>query len=989
MVSPFDTPPRNASHARSGSDANAVRIVPPSPPQLLDSPTTDENPFRDVAESVYNRSAFPTQSSHFLPPPKSGTSFLKESDPMARSVAAHVSDEKAVESRPPSRGTRDSSARSFLDNDGRASAASSSSRPGQRPKSPKARRNTLGRKRKQVRVNPDKTFSVVEISDQEESSAQEDEARSPSIASPSERLSGTSSSTNNRLSVSTETFTPRTRSWQSGTTVTTVTSNARSRTSELTIRNVTPEEQGSDPATPDAELVGGIRRVENSPDAKGKQPMTSDSQASPPSISEEFKRKYYLSSKTSFQSENSAAPSDSSNGQAYPSSPPVFATTRRHSSSTSSNEQRLPSPKLPSSNGSYGEEATVIHHTISASSSNPNYEVLGQTSPAYSPTSSSYHQRRVTLPLSSDENYKILGQTSPTGSGSVLQRGGSSAQSSEQNYVVHGKTSPGSSHPVSPADLSDSNFEFSPNPSLLQLPAQPQPTYSRESLVIPPLQPRPQRSSEGFGYYKQHSRESLRSASQTSLTPSFIDDAKIALAAGKQVARIPSLNNIPESGSWLGDLGLTPLPKDEKRTDSHQWTPELSTVVSMSDQMASGEASRQMSEGFRKSSAISSVDTDRYQKSSSVPLVDNRAETDSLDFPQPSYNLNRRHFSDSTVRLIDDHDEGDDQITEIPRLHERPSRTRLSYLSSPYAYTDTGRSNSIRSFGSSRAGSMLSNGIPTWARLYYGSGEQRSIDAALSSRAASTRRNSSDRSRSPDSAYIPQAIYSARRRPRENELHPMSAQHSRHTSLQQSIRNSFHSRHSSLQRSHLSVQHSREQSTQSNYTQSIDFAPAPPSKSEVQSARSAPSANSKVDIEQSFIDRMRKPSSVWSPHLQLDKRAEPRDRAWEAHSVDWSQSGISSRRNMQVMLFIAGFIFPISWMVASFLPLPNRPELPPMTEEDQRRSRHDILLERNRIWSPMDEQRYQSARWWRILNRIFSVAGVVIIVVIVVLVVTR
>jgi len=70
-------------------------------------------------------------------------------------------------------------------------------------------------------------------------------------------------------------------------------------------------------------------------------------------------------------------------------------------------------------------------------------------------------------------------------------------------------------------------------------------------------------------------------------------------------------------------------------------------------------------------------------------------------------------------------------------------------------------------------------------------------------------------------------------------------------------------------------------------------------------------------------------------------------------------------------------------MIAAFIPLPPRPELPSMTEADHGKSRLDILEEMNRLWSPMDERRYQSARWWRILNRIFSVVGVAIIVLIV------
>lgn len=70
-------------------------------------------------------------------------------------------------------------------------------------------------------------------------------------------------------------------------------------------------------------------------------------------------------------------------------------------------------------------------------------------------------------------------------------------------------------------------------------------------------------------------------------------------------------------------------------------------------------------------------------------------------------------------------------------------------------------------------------------------------------------------------------------------------------------------------------------------------------------------------------------------------------------------------------------------MIAAVLPIPPRPEFPELTEEDTRKSRLDLQEEMNRIWSPVDEKRYQNARWWRILNRIFSVVGVAIITLIV------
>lgn len=112
------------------------------------------------------------------------------------------------------------------------------------------------------------------------------------------------------------------------------------------------------------------------------------------------------------------------------------------------------------------------------------------------------------------------------------------------------------------------------------------------------------------------------------------------------------------------------------------------------------------------------------------------------------------------------------------------------------------------------------------------------------------------------------------------------------------------------------------------------------------------------------------------------------------------RGGFSSEKNVQIIMFIVGFIMPLcrytpwnpfraqtnnhtAWMIAAVLPIPQRPEFPEFSEEDARKSRLDLQEEMNRIWSPVDEKRYQNARWWRILNRIFSVVGVAIITLIV------
>jgi hypothetical protein len=89
-------------------------------------------------------------------------------------------------------------------------------------------------------------------------------------------------------------------------------------------------------------------------------------------------------------------------------------------------------------------------------------------------------------------------------------------------------------------------------------------------------------------------------------------------------------------------------------------------------------------------------------------------------------------------------------------------------------------------------------------------------------------------------------------------------------------------------------------------------------------------------------------------------------------------------------MFVAGFIFPFAWMIAALLPLPPDPMLE-MRERDHSTSNLDannnVLNDYAREFGPMDEARYESAFWWRRLNRWMSLVGVIIIAVIIVLVV--
>jgi hypothetical protein len=69
-------------------------------------------------------------------------------------------------------------------------------------------------------------------------------------------------------------------------------------------------------------------------------------------------------------------------------------------------------------------------------------------------------------------------------------------------------------------------------------------------------------------------------------------------------------------------------------------------------------------------------------------------------------------------------------------------------------------------------------------------------------------------------------------------------------------------------------------------------------------------------------------------------------------------------------------------MIAAFVPLPSRPFLN-MRERDSSTSHldgsNDASNDYTRQFGPMDEARYESAKWWRRLNRWMSLLGLLII----------
>ncbi|KKZ68110.1 hypothetical protein EMCG_06220 [[Emmonsia] crescens] len=120
---------------------------------------------------------------------------------------------------------------------------------------------------------------------------------------------------------------------------------------------------------------------------------------------------------------------------------------------------------------------------------------------------------------------------------------------------------------------------------------------------------------------------------------------------------------------------------------------------------------------------------------------------------------------------------------------------------------------------------------------------------------------------------------------------------------------------------------------------------------------------------------------AWSPHLHTDKRADPTRRSkWKPPSLDETAEGFLGRRNAQVYAFVLGFVFPLAWIIASFLPLP--PQVSQINGEATT-SRPDLEHAFNSRVVLVDEVRRANARWWRNVNRVMSPVGLVIITIVV------
>ncbi|KAI1478717.1 hypothetical protein F4774DRAFT_150841 [Daldinia eschscholtzii] len=592
-----------------------------------------------------------------------------------------------------------------------------------------------------------------------------------------------------------------------------------------------------------------------------------------------------------------------------------------------------PLPPLPVTTASSPEPSSPLatkqsfnsEESASTIEETTNYKVIGRSSPPLPDTAS------IEVPSSSSSaNYKVIGQSSPAHTLASTAGPAFADTPASKNYIVYGDTSSVAS---SGTPFRGHRYHHSDDSSQRKV----REKYSQESLLVPPLRPHKRSSSESFGYPKQRSGDNLRGRTNSfSSLSSIVSHDTGSLFTGS-TPNVVLLRHTPSASSIPQPTYAEPSSAAQQKAlmDTHQWSSQLSTVMSEyegSDPGSRGASAGSM--GDRVSSLLGSRDS-RHMRSISSSLVLENLETrlshsrshsqsDSLDRPGAVYS--RGGLSTSSPRMIRDHDEHGDGLADLQHLQHRSSRTRLGF-------SRQASDRSLRSSASSRsrAGSLVASSFPSWARLYYSSPDRRWLmPLSRSPSEVSDTRPTSPwiGGGSPSHDQYAHPIYNPRRRPREIDPH------------------GHHS------------------------DDSMEIAPV---------------------VETGDMQRTpkKKSSSLWSPHLRLDTRASNFS-MWNAPSITWSaDTGVFGRRNIQVVLFVMGFLFPFAWMIAAFLPLPPKPTLA-MEEGVYSKTRFPTSSE---VEPPQgrlvfaDDARYQSARWWRNINRFMAVAGLIIVGAVVALVV--
>lgn len=126
------------------------------------------------------------------------------------------------------------------------------------------------------------------------------------------------------------------------------------------------------------------------------------------------------------------------------------------------------------------------------------------------------------------------------------------------------------------------------------------------------------------------------------------------------------------------------------------------------------------------------------------------------------------------------------------------------------------------------------------------------------------------------------------------------------------------------------------------------------------------------------------PRFFMRPHLR------PRDpdatTLWSLPHLDHPPLQHITTINRQVIFFCLGFVIPVFWWVAAFLPLPQGGGITVDDLEAGVGAANFVIPKEARKAELAFERKVANARWWRRVNRVLSVVGIIIVVAIMVLV---
>ena len=419
---------------------------------------------------------------------------------------------------------------------------------------------------------------------------------------------------------------------------------------------------------------------------------------------------------------------------------------------------------------------------------------------------------------------------------------------------------------------------------------------------------------------RQPSASRSRSATSSSRSLRSVSDIVSAMESGLPVQypriRAPSSSSRAET-TVSSERDFTPGPA------SGRWNPHLSRVPSewSVEEYAAGVPS-----------------SEEDSNSGSEPA-------------NPSSAVLNSQTSKSTVWLV----EGSDEDEHLDSLTNLPTRQGFTYsLSSGSKRSNSMRSNSMRSLKRPGTGSStILHILPTWAKIYYRA-DALAFNPTLSSMMEPSRPPSARPGTSNSSVFnlMPHPLNVPR--PRSPER-PRSPQHAPSPQPAPSP-----PRPRSPERVHFAQRR-------------IESDPRDPR------AHWVPTPEPE---DGEFIGGPRhRLHHSWSPHLYRDRRTIQHSASgWTTPSFDSTNEPVFGRRNIQVYSFCLGFIFPLAWIIAAFLPLPPKPRMvPEMMESDD----GDLEMALQSQLLGLQKRRYNNARWWRNLNRWMIPLGIAIIVIIV------